>query len=288
LEALPPASLASGLRVTEQGETIAQKYANLISAVYNLELLFAGAVCRSLQSSKDDDPRQDAILAFLSEASRAEYRSLVDAEGFLDFYSQATPIDVIEASRIGSRPARRSGKRTLADLRAIPWVFSWAQSRFHITGWYGVGAALEKLRNERPDDWLHLRTALGGMPLLRYVLANVETTIATVDLEVWDLYAAMVEDPATRERFVSRLRTEYHRTSGLLEEIYGSRFEDRRQRMARSLNLRSEALRRLHHLQVGLVVRWRGLSPGTPEWEEVLLQLLVTVNAIASGLRTTG
>ncbi|HXP89372.1 MAG TPA: phosphoenolpyruvate carboxylase [Fibrobacteria bacterium] len=288
LEALPPASLASGLRVTEQGETIAQKYANLISAVYNLELLFAGAVCRSLQSSKDDDPLQDSILAYLSEASRKEYRSLVDADGFIDFYGQATPIDVIEASRIGSRPARRSGQRTLGDLRAIPWVFSWAQSRFHITGWYGVGTALEKFRSERPDEWLHLRTSLDGMPLLRYVLANVETTIATADTEVWDLYATMVEDPALRERFLARLRAEFRRTADLLEEIYGARFEDRRQRMARSLNLRSEALRRLHHLQVGLVVRWRSLASGTPEWEEVLLQLLVTVNAIASGLRTTG
>jgi phosphoenolpyruvate carboxylase len=288
LEALPPASLAAGLRVTEQGETIAQKYANLISAVYNLELLFAGAAARSLHSSKDDDPRQDAILAFLSEASRSEYRSLVDAEGFLSFYSQATPIDVIEASRIGSRPARRSGQRTLADLRAIPWVFSWAQSRFHITGWFGVGSALAKLRSERPEDWLHLRTSLDGMPLLRYVLANVETTLATADEQVWALYAGMVEDAGLRDRFLSMLHDEFHRTSDLLAEIHGSRFEDRRQRMARSLNLRSEALRRLHRLQVGLVVRWRTLSPGTPEWEDVLLQLLVTVNAIASGLRTTG
>lgn len=288
LEALPPASLASGLRVTEQGETIAQKYANQISAVYNLELLFAGAAARSLRSSKDDDPRQDSILAFLSEASRSEYRTLVDAEGFLSFYGQATPIDVIEASRIGSRPARRTGQRTLEDLRAIPWVFSWAQSRFHITGWFGVGSALEKLRKERPDDWLHLRGSLDGMPLLRYVLANVETTLATADEEVWGLYAGMVEDAGLRERFLAVFRDEFHRTSGLLEEIHGSRFEDRRQRMARSLNLRSEALRRLHRLQVALLVRWRTLPSGTPEREDVLLQLLVTVNAIASGLRTTG
>jgi phosphoenolpyruvate carboxylase len=126
------------------------------------------------------------------------------------------------------------------------------------------------------------------MPLLRYVLTNVETMVATVDEQVWDLYAGMVEDPVLRERFVSRLREEFHRTSDLLDEIHGSRFEDRRQQMARSLNLRSEALRRLHRLQVGLVLRWRTIPKGTPEWEEVLLQLLVTVNAIASGLRTTG
>jgi phosphoenolpyruvate carboxylase len=288
LEALPPASLASGLRITEQGETIAQKYANLISATYNLELLFAGASARSLRSSKDDDPRQDAILSSLSEWSRDAYRSLVDSDGFLAFYGQATPIDVVESSRIGSRPARRTGKRTLTDLRAIPWVFSWAQARFHITGWYGVGTALQRLKDERPDDWAHLRTALRGMPLLRYVLANVETTVATSDEGVWELYAGLVDDAELRARFLGRFRDEFRRTRSLLEEILGSAFDARRRRMARSLNLRSEALRRLHRLQVSLVAKWRSLTPGTPEAEQVLLQLLVTVNAIASGLRTTG
>jgi len=288
LEALPPASLASGLRVTEQGETIAQKYANLISAVYNLELLFAGAAARSLRSSKDDDPRQDAILSAISEWSRDSYQDLVGAEGFLSFYGQATPIDVIEASRIGSRPARRSGQRTLADLRAIPWVFSWSQSRFHLTGWFGVGTALRKLKDGNAADWAHLKTQLRGMPLLRYVLANVETTIATVDEEVWDLYAGLVDDSVLRDRFLSTLRHEFHETRDLLEEVFGGTFQDRRQRMSRSLELRSQALRRLHQHQVGLVKKWRTMTQGTEVWESTLLELLVTVNAIASGLRTTG
>lgn len=288
LEALPPASLAAGLRMTEQGETIAQKYANLISAVYNLELLFAGAAARSLRSSRDDDPKQDAILSALSEASRIGYRKLVDTEGFLEFYGQVTPIDVIESSRIGSRPARRTGQRTLADLRAIPWVFSWSQSRFHLTGWFGVGTALRKLKNENPQDWMHLRTQLRGMPLLRYVLANVETTVATVDETVWPLYADLVVDPDLRERFMAILRDEFHETRELLEEIFGGTFQERRRQMSRSLELRSEALRRLHQHQVGLVKRWRTLTQGTDAWESTLLELLVTVNAIASGLRTTG
>ncbi len=288
LEALPPASLASGLRMTEQGETIAQKYANLISAVYNLELLFAGAAARSLRSSRDDDPKQDAILSSLSESSRATYQNLVGTEGFLSFYGQATPIDVIEASRIGSRPARRSGQRTLADLRAIPWVFSWSQSRFHLTGWFGVGSALRKLKTENPSDWEHLKTQLRGMPLLRYVLANVETTVATTDEEVWDWYAALVEDSAVRERFLAILRTEFHETRELLEEVFGASFQERRKRMSRSLELRSQALRRLHRHQVDLVKKWRTMTQGTEAWEATLLELLVTVNAIASGLRTTG
>ena len=288
LEALPPASLASGLRVTEQGETIAQKYANLISAVYNLELLFAGACARSVRSYKDDDPRQESILALLSETSRQAYREFVEAEGFLAFYGQATPIDVIEASRIGSRPARRTGQRTLADLRAIPWVFSWSQSRFHLTGWFGVGSALRKLKEQAPFDWIHVKTQLAGMPLLRYVLANVETTAATVDEEIWELYAGLVEDPELRGKFLSMLRKEFHETRELLEEIFGAPFGQRRQRLSRSLELRSQALRLLHTQQVALVRKWRSQPQGSPEWEATLLQLLVTVNAIASGLRTTG
>lgn len=288
LEALPPGSLAAGLRMTEQGETIAQKYANLISAVYNLELLFAGACARSLRSYKDDDPRQESILAALSQSSRQAYREFVDSEGFLAFYGQATPIDVIEASRIGSRPARRTGQRTLADLRAIPWVFSWSQARFHLTGWFGVGSALRKLKEQTPFDWIHLKTQLSGMPLLRYVLANVETTVATVDEEIWDLYGELVEDPALRERFLAMLRKEFHETRDLLEEIFGTPFDQRRQRLSRSLELRSQALRLLHRHQVGLVKKWRTMAQGSPEWESTLLELLVTVNAIASGLRTTG
>ncbi|HNY30085.1 MAG TPA: phosphoenolpyruvate carboxylase [Fibrobacteria bacterium] len=288
LEALPPASLASGLRMTEQGETIAQKYANLISAVYNLELLFAGATDRSLRSSRDDDPRQDAILESLSSWSRETYQGLVEEEGFISFFAQATPIDVIESSRIGSRPARRTGKRTLSDLRAIPWVFSWGQSRFHLTGWYGVGTALETLRRERPDDWRHLAESLEGMPLLRYVVANVETTLANTDESVWELYAGMVEDPDLRGKFLERIRQEYRKSREMIALLYRLPFAERRPRLARSLDLRSQALRRLHRLQVDLIVRWRKIPPQTPEWEQALLQLLVTVNAIASGLRTTG
>lgn len=288
LAALPPASLASGLRMTEQGETIAQKYANQISAVYNLELMFAGSADRSLRSSRDDDPLQDRILSLLAGWSREAYTKLVTAEGFLEFYGQATPIDVIESSRIGSRPARRTGKRTLADLRAIPWVFSWSQSRFYLTGWYGVGTALDTLRRREPELWEHLKTNWRTMPLASYVMNNVETTLATTDHEVWRLYGTLVEDAGLRDRFLSGIRSECSLACDRIEEIMGSGFGEHRPRMARSLNLRTEALRHLHSKQVDLIRKWRSIPSGDPAAEETLLQLLVVVNAIASGLRTTG
>lgn len=288
LAAMPPASLAAGLRITEQGETIAQKYANLISAVNNLELMFAGSADRSLRSSRDDDPLQDQILSHLAGTSRSAYQDFVGSEGFLEFYGQATPIDVIESSRIGSRPARRTGKRTLADLRAIPWVFSWSQSRFYLTGWYGVGTALQNLKDQKPELWAHLRSNWRTMPLVSYVLTNVETTIATADTRVWDLYAALVDDPSLRDRFMGGIRGEYDRTKSLIEEILGLTFVQHRPRMARTLTLRSEALRHLHGRQVELVREWRTIPQGDPRYEDVLLRLLILVNAIASGLRTTG
>ncbi len=288
LAAMPPASLASGLRVTEQGETIAQKYANLISAVYNLELMFAGSTDRSLRSSRDDDPQQDLILSVLSDASRSAYQDLLSSEGFLEFFGKATPIDVIESSRIGSRPARRSGQRTLADLRAIPWVFSWSQSRFHLTGWYGVGSALRFLKEQHPALWSHLQVHAQTMPLASYVLTNVETTLATADTEVWGMYGSLVDDAALRDRFLDRLRAEHTLTSELIAELFGQSFGEHRPRMARSLALRTEALHHLHRTQVDLVRRWRSIPSSDPRAEEVLLQLLVVVNAIASGLRTTG
>ncbi|MCA9416816.1 MAG: phosphoenolpyruvate carboxylase, partial [Candidatus Omnitrophica bacterium] len=146
LEALPDRTLNYDLRITEQGEAISQKYANLLTATYNLELLAAGT-CRfsALGSREDVDAEFREIFQFLADRSADAYSELLSKDGFIGFYRQATPIDVLELSRIGSRPSRRTGTHSLSDLRAIPWVFSWSQSRFFLPGWYGVGSALQLL-----------------------------------------------------------------------------------------------------------------------------------------------
>lgn len=153
--------------ITEQGETIAQKYANRITATHNLELLTAGAVRRTLLDHRQPVPDPSLADAFdrLASASREAYRALVEADGFVAFFSRATPIDVIEQSRMGSRPARRTGERTLADLRAIPWVFSWSQSRFYLSGWFGVGSALAGLKAEEPDTFADAGSSEAGPQL---------------------------------------------------------------------------------------------------------------------------
>ena len=132
---MPHGSIGGNLRLTEQGETIAQKYANLGTAHYQLEMLVAGTAGSSLL--QENQPRlhnpMEGVIDDLIESSRQAYRQLLEADGFIDFFREATPIDVIESSRIGSRPSRRSGQRSLSDLRAIPWVFAWSQSRFFLS-----------------------------------------------------------------------------------------------------------------------------------------------------------
>jgi phosphoenolpyruvate carboxylase len=293
IEALPQGSLHGSLRVTEQGETIAQKYANQITATFNLEVLLAGVAAATLRHRKPaQQPAAWSELAgVLSSYSTEAYRSLLQREGFMAFYTQATPLDALENSCIGSRPSRRTGARTLADLRAIPWVFSWTQSRFYLPGWYGVGTALERLRKEQPALFQELGTALQEWPFLRYVLTNVETNLASADPAIMRDYAGLVSPAPLRNRFFKDIIGEYHRTRRMLDLIFGGKsVAHRRPRMLKTLRQREEPLRVLHHQQVALLKKWRQLlaREKTREANAMLPDLLLSINAIASGLRTTG
>ncbi|MEO1273677.1 MAG: phosphoenolpyruvate carboxylase, partial [Myxococcota bacterium] len=161
LRALPPGSLRTDLRMTEQGESISQRYANRVTAAHHLELLTAGTFAAEVadRAGRSDPPELVALMDELAQTSRQAYRALIEHEGFIPFFSQATPIDVIEASRIGSRPARRTGRRSLGDLRAIPWVFAWNQSRFVLPGWFGLGSALLQLREHNAEGFERLVVA---------------------------------------------------------------------------------------------------------------------------------
>ena len=289
LEALPQGSLSGDIRLTEQGETIAQKFGNNATAAYNLELLLAGVTAATLRHGASADGRHelDPVLEKLAELSRRAYRSLLDADGFLTFYRQATPIDALEHSRIGSRPSRRTGQASLADLRAIPWVFSWNQARFYVPGWYGTGSALSQLSEEEFDA---LRQHLRSWPFLRYVLTNIESSIASSDPELMRAYTDLVEDAALRERLWAQILAEWELTRQMLEKVRGGAMAERRPRMIKTLQLRSEALKILHHQEIHLLRQWRALRAvgNDAESDALLPSLQLTINAIASGLRTTG
>ncbi len=294
MAALPYGAMSGGFRMTEQGETIAQKYANLANATYNLELLLAGAAVTTAHH-RHSPPVEDPCEAFmekLGESSQAAYQKFLKADGFIEFYRQATPIDALENSRIGSRPARRTGKKgfSISDLRAIPWVFSWTQARFYLPGWFGVGSGLESLKKDDPVGFAELKKNLPKSTFLSYVLTNVETNLASANLDLMSDYAGLVEDPILREEFLSWIIEEFDRTKSLLAELFEGEMQDRRPRMAKTLEIREAPLRVLHQQQIALLREWRDhvSEERTAEADALLPKLLLSINAIASGLRTTG
>ncbi len=291
LGALPPGSIQGDLRLTEQGETIAQKYANLATATYNLEILLAGATGFSLGEAASTAPSEELhqIGELLANASCEKYVSLIQAPDFMTFYSEATPIDALETSSIGSRPSRRTGQRTLDDLRAIPWVFSWNQCRYYLPGWFGVGSGLEALLAAKIMPIEQLREKLKKTPLTYYALTNVETNLASCDRDIMRSYADLVKDASVRDRLFGLIIEEFDKTQAMMSEIFGGSLESRRPRMIKTLHLRAHALRILHQQQIELLKKWRAArASSSPEAEKLLPKVLLSVNAIASGLRTTG
>ena len=291
LSALPPSARSGDLRMTEQGETIAQKYANHITAVGNLELLLAGVTGTSIGTTHSHDAAHELqpVIDRLTETSRGVYEALLQIDGFLTFFRQATPIDVIESSRIGSRPSRRSGQPSLADLRAIPWVFSWSQARFYLPSWYAVGSALEELMTHDASAFDALCRHVSTWPTLRYLLVNVSTSVLQADLALMREYAQLVDDLAVRERVYGVIEAEFVRTRRMVEKVFGADLLARRPRLSRVLQLRQPGLEMLHRRQIELLRRWRGEQHSEDASDDpTFIELLVTVNAIASGLRTTG
>lgn len=292
LAATPTQSVCGSFRMTEQGETIAQKYGSVGAASYHLELLtssVAAATARRFSTNEPTDPLKE-LAPQLAEMSRKAYRELLETSDFIRFHRQATPIDALENSRIGSRPSRRTAQPTLADLRAIPWVFSWNQSRFYLPGWYGVGSGLQKLREINPDSYNLIQERLKDSPFFKYVLTNVETSLASSSPEVMEDYANLVVEEDIRAKFMGMIIQEHQRTSSSIQELYGESFETRRPRMRFTLKFREEPLNALHWNQIELLQRWREMKAAGEETaaEAFFPKILLSINAIASGLRNTG
>ncbi len=292
IKALPHSSIHGDLRLTEQGETIAQKYANKINATFNLELLFAGTAGNTILHKHTpyyEHPLAD-LLERLASRSKDIYWGMLNEEHFIKFFAQATPIDALEQSKIGSRPARRTGKRSLEDLRAIPWVFSWSQSRFNMTGWFGLGSTLEELSQESPEEFEKLKQATKSDALIRYVLTNVDTSLAATDEEIMKLYASLVEEEEVKESMLTIFLNEFNKTRKMLDLLLDIDFSDRRKNHYYSNIIRAEAMNDLHKKQVNLLRYWRlqKQNEANAAAETTLASLLLSINAIASAMRTTG
>jgi phosphoenolpyruvate carboxylase len=293
VRALPHSSIHGDMRLTEQGETIAQKYANLMNASFNLELLVAGVATESIlhaHTEKKVHPFQKT-LTWMAEVSKQKYTELIHHPLFMTFFAQATPIDAIEQSRIGSRPSRRTGQRTLADLRAIPWVFSWSQCRYNMTSWYGVGHTLFKLKDEHPHEFARLKEGMKNDPLIKYIFTNVDTALAATEEPIMKAYAELVEEQEAKDEILSLILNELNTTHQMIDELFGTTFSNRRINHHESNQLREEALYPIHFKQIALLKKWRlqkKKGESAEACEETLLNLLIAINGIASALRSTG
>lgn len=289
MRALPHSTVDGDIRLTEQGETIEQKYANKVNAAYNLELLLASATAKTVTSrnTKITPHPLSETMDYLASESKKVYSGLLNEEGFIPFFRQATPIDAIEMSKIGSRPSRRRGMSSLSDLRAIPWVFSWSQSRFNMTSWYGIGTTLTKYKKEDPDGYDVLKKAVKTDPFLRYVLTNVDTSLAATDEKIMQMYAALVEDEKLRDKFLKLFLGELKATQDIMFDLLGREIIERRPQHYYSNILRASSMEYLHAKQVGLLREWRKEKEHTDD-SPTLIRLLTTINAIAGAMRNTG
>ena len=284
--AQPEGSVDGALRLTEQGEVIASKYADPETGRRNLETLAAGTLEASLAAHEGPLAARDAeAMEELSRLAHAAYRELVDAPGFMEYFRAATPIGEIAELNIGSRPASRKSTGRLEDLRAIPWVFGWSQSRLMLPGWYGFGSAAERWAGADGGRAAALREMHGRWPFFRSVLSNLDMVLAKTDLAIASRYAELVPDPRLRGEIFSRIESEWHLARKWLAAITGTdeRLADN-PTLARSIRNRFPYLDPLNHLQVELIRRLR--AGDTDERTKRAIHL--TINGVAAGLRNSG
>lgn len=291
LESMPNNTVNGTLKITIQGETIAQQFGNPLTATYNINALTSGVAKQSIQSKYNSEncnfPMQ--IMEYLSQESYKHYREIIETPGFINFYSKVTCIDVLEKSKIGSRPARRTGTRTLNDLRAIPWVFSWNLSRFALTGWYGLGSALQKLKTEKPDDFEILKKNIDKWPFFKFLMIQTETNLILSNSEIMNLYAELEDNTVERQVFMSKIFTDMENGIKLLEELFEEQAINRREGQYDSLKWRKEKLKTLHILHIKYLKIWRTMNDDNMiKKESILTKLLSIINSISSGLKNTG
>ena len=289
--AQPPGTVRGQIRLTEQGEVIASKYANPEIGRRNLETLVAATLeATLLQPTK---PATKAFLeaaAFLSEASMAAYRALVyETPGFNYYFFSSTPIREIAELNIGSRPASRKATQAIEDLRAIPWGFSWGQCRLTLPGWYGFGSAIQAFIHRPGKDAKAQLALLQKMyrqwPFFRTLLSNMDMVLAKSDLNLASRYSELVTDTRLRRRIFGAIEAEWHSTVEALNQITGDKQRlEHNSALARSIRHRFPYIDPLNHLQVELVRRWRA---GQTD-DRVKNGIHLSINGIAAGVRNTG
>jgi len=287
--AQPPGAVQGAIRITEQGEVIASKYSNPELGRRNLEILAAATLEATLLQAQSAEPLPQYLEAmkFLSAEAYSTYRSLVyETAGFDRFFRESTVIGEIANLNIGSRPSSRRASGGIEDLRAIPWVFSWAQCRLMLPGWYGFGSAVKGWLAAAPDGGVALLQEMyRDWPFFQMLLSNMDMVLAKSDIAIASRYAELVSDTELRERVFSRLRGEWQSTIDALLSIMGQQsLLEGNPLLARSIRNRFPYLDPLNHMQIELLKRYRA---GDAD-ENVVTGIHLTINGLAAGLRNSG
>jgi phosphoenolpyruvate carboxylase len=280
------------IKFTEQGEVLSYRYANPETARYELTMGVSGLIKASrclIESPEEDRKDYLGIMDELARLGEDAYRGMVGAPGFLDYFYEATPLDAIARLNIGSRPShRKKADRSLGSIRAIPWVFGWAQSRHTLPAWYGVGHALESWRGNDPERLAKLQRMYHEWPFFRALLSNIQMALFKSEMPIAEQYSRLAVDPESARRVYRMISEEHQRTLEQILAVSGLHMlMEETPELRHSLGRRNMYLDPLNHIQVSLLKRYRG-SAGMEEGEQWLEPLLRSINAIAAGMRNTG
>jgi phosphoenolpyruvate carboxylase len=287
-----PAGLVDGtIRVTEQGEVLSTRYHDPDLAHRILEQMAYGVMLGIHAAGKASAVPAEwrDTMDEMSRAGFAAYKSLVhDDPDFLVFWRQATPIDEISNLKLGSRPTYRRATQSVGDLRAIPWVFSWMQSRFNFPGWFGLGSALSSVLKKGPAARARLREMHANWPFFQTLIDNAQLTMRKADMGIASLYSGLVEDPKLRRRIFALLSAEFDLTEACILKVTGQkRLLGREPVLLRSVELRNPYIDPLNYIQVEMMRRLRAGASGR-EAESIRAVVELTINGISGGLKNTG
>ena len=292
--AQPFGSVHGQIKFTEQGEVLSNKYSNSETAVYELIMGISGLMKSSsclVKAERDDNPEYLNTMSILTRTGEQSYRHLTDkTPGFLDYFYEATPVSEIGLMNIGSRPShRKTGDRSKSSVRAIGWVFGWAQSRHTLPAWYGIGSALSQFINDNPENLQRLKKMYRQWPYFNSLLDNTQMALYKADMDIAREYAELCKDEQTRNTVYNMIRDEYQLTvKSIFQVAEISELLEHNPTLNLSLGRRQAYLDTLVHVQLTLLKRYRNEALTTEEQDIWLSPLLRSINAIAGGMRNTG
>ncbi|CAB1276729.1 phosphoenolpyruvate carboxylase [Candidatus Nitrosacidococcus tergens] len=289
----PQGTVHGQIKFTEQGEVLSSRYSNFETAIYELSMGVSGLIKASITTRPDPKEKQNylKIMGFLAKEGEKAYREFTENTlGFQDYFYEATPVNEIGLLNIGSRPSHRNkGDRSKASVRAIAWVFSWAQSRHTFPAWYGIGSALEKWQQEHPNQLEKLQRMYREWPYFRAMLSNTQMSLAKAELRIAQQYSQLCLDPEVGSQVFAMFKNEYKRTvTQVLQVVNVQKLLEENPTLELSLKRRNPYLDPLNHIQLTLLKRVRDPSLSTEEQQAWMDPLLRSINAIATGMRNTG